>query len=72
MEWLYDCDFVINMAAETHVGNSIIDSDEFLHWHTHFKRFGECRKQEGIFTVSGHYMVDAENSFTCVPNPFLI
>ena len=31
LEWLYDCDFVINMAAETHVGNSIIDSDEFLH-----------------------------------------
>ena len=43
---------------------NVLDSDEFLHWHTHFKRFGECRKQEGIFTVSGHYMVDAENSAT--------
>tara|TARA_R100000458_G_C8274699_1_gene249702 strand:- start:768 stop:1718 length:951 start_codon:yes stop_codon:yes gene_type:complete len=25
-----DCDYVINLAAETHVGNSIIDSDCFL------------------------------------------
>jgi dTDP-glucose 4,6-dehydratase len=28
---LPDCDYVINTAAETHVGNSIIDSDDFLH-----------------------------------------
>tara|TARA_B100000029_G_scaffold311698_1_gene304177 strand:- start:38246 stop:39196 length:951 start_codon:yes stop_codon:yes gene_type:complete len=28
---LPDCDYVINIAAETHVGNSIIDSDDFLH-----------------------------------------
>ena len=27
---LPDCDYVINTAAETHVGNSIIDSKEFL------------------------------------------
>ena len=27
---LYDCDYVINFAAESHVGNSIIDSDEFI------------------------------------------
>ena len=25
---LYDCDYVINFAAESHVGNSIIDSDD--------------------------------------------
>ena len=31
LEWLYDCDYVINTAAETHVGNSIVKSDEFLH-----------------------------------------
>ena len=30
IEWLYDCDYVINTAAETHVGNSIVKSDEFL------------------------------------------
>ena len=27
---LYDCDYVINTAAESHVGNSIINSDEFI------------------------------------------
>lgn len=28
---LFDCDYVINTAAETHVDNSIVCSDEFLH-----------------------------------------
>lgn len=28
---LPDCDYVINIAAETHVGNSIIDSEDFIH-----------------------------------------
>ena len=27
---LYDCDYVVNFAAESHVGNSIINSDEFI------------------------------------------
>lgn len=27
---LYDCDYVINIAAESHVGNSIIDSGNFI------------------------------------------
>lgn len=27
---LYDCDYVINTAAESHVGNSIINSQEFI------------------------------------------
>ncbi len=27
---LYDCDYVINFAAESHVGNSIINSDNFI------------------------------------------
>jgi len=27
---LYDCDYIINTAAESHVGNSIIDSREFI------------------------------------------
>lgn len=30
LEFLYDCDYVINTAAETHVGNSIVKSDEFV------------------------------------------
>jgi dTDP-glucose 4,6-dehydratase len=31
LTFLYDCDYVINTAAETHVGNSIANSDEFVH-----------------------------------------
>ena len=31
LEFLYDCDYVINTAAETHVGNSIVHSDDFIH-----------------------------------------
>ncbi len=31
LEFLYECDYVINTAAETHVGNSIVKSDDFLH-----------------------------------------
>lgn len=30
LKHLYDCDYVINTAAESHVGNSIINSDEFI------------------------------------------
>jgi dTDP-glucose 4,6-dehydratase len=31
LTFLYDCDYIINTAAETHVGNSISDSSEFIH-----------------------------------------
>lgn len=30
LKFLYDCDYVINTAAETHVGNSIVSSTEFI------------------------------------------
>jgi len=30
IEFLYDCDYIINTAAETHVGNSIANSDDFV------------------------------------------
>ena len=30
LKFLYECDYVINTAAETHVGNSIVNSDEFV------------------------------------------
>ena len=30
LEHLYDCDYVINTAAESHVGNSIINSKKFI------------------------------------------
>lgn len=31
LDRLYDCDYVINTAAESHVDNSIEDSDQFVH-----------------------------------------
>jgi dTDP-glucose 4,6-dehydratase len=30
LKFLYECDYVINTAAETHVGNSISNSDDFI------------------------------------------
>ena len=30
LEFLYDCDYIINTAAETHVGNSIVRNDDFV------------------------------------------
>jgi dTDP-glucose 4,6-dehydratase len=30
LKFLYECDYVINTAAETHVGNSIVDSRDFI------------------------------------------
>ena len=30
LDHLYDCDFVVNFAAESHVGNSIVDSSDFI------------------------------------------
>jgi dTDP-glucose 4,6-dehydratase len=31
LQFLYDCDYIINTAAETHVDNSIVSSEEFIH-----------------------------------------
>tara|TARA_R110000751_G_scaffold125111_1_gene226612 strand:+ start:190 stop:1137 length:948 start_codon:yes stop_codon:yes gene_type:complete len=30
IKFLYECDYIINTAAETHVGNSIVKSEDFL------------------------------------------
>ena len=31
LEFLYECDYIINTAAETHVGNSIVKNESFVH-----------------------------------------
>jgi dTDP-glucose 4,6-dehydratase len=31
LKFLHECDYVINTAAETHVGNSIVKSEDFVH-----------------------------------------
>lgn len=35
LKFLYDCDYVINTAAETHVGNSIAKSEDFIDSNIH-------------------------------------
>ena len=30
IDFLYECDYIINTAAETHVGNSIVKSEDFV------------------------------------------
>jgi len=35
LKFLYECDYIINTAAETHVGNSISNSDEFIKSNIH-------------------------------------
>lgn len=31
LDTIYECDYIVNTAAETHVDNSIVSSDEFVH-----------------------------------------
>lgn len=31
LDFLYECDYIINTAAETHVGNSLVKSEDFIH-----------------------------------------
>jgi len=31
IKYIPDCDYIINIAAESHVGNSIIESEDFIH-----------------------------------------
>lgn len=30
LDWLHDCDYIINLAAETHVDNSIVNNSSFI------------------------------------------
>lgn len=49
---LYDCDYVINCAAETHVDNSIVSSDEFLHSNINgVKHLLELIRQKNRFSM---------------------
>jgi dTDP-glucose 4,6-dehydratase len=52
LSFLYDCDYVINTAAETHVDNSIVSSDEFLHSNINgVHHLLELIKQKNKFTM---------------------
>ena len=52
LTFLYDCDYIINTAAESHVDNSIVSSDEFLHSNINgVKHLLELIRQKGLFKM---------------------
>lgn len=63
IEFLYDCDYVINTAAETHVGNSIVKSAAFLKSNVDgvahlLDLIKNCRAESGKFPVLFHFSTD--------------
>lgn len=63
LQFLYDCDYIINTAAETHVGNSISKSDEFVQSnivgvHTLLQLLREHRGETGKKPILLHFSTD--------------
>jgi len=63
LKFLYDCDYVINTAAETHVGNSITNSDDFIHSnvngvHNLLKLIKNYRQENSIIPTLIHFSTD--------------
>jgi dTDP-glucose 4,6-dehydratase len=63
IDFLYDCDYIINMAAETHVGNSITNSDNFIHSningvHHILDLIRNYRQETGIIPTLLHFSTD--------------
>lgn len=63
LKFLYDCDYLINCAAETHVGNSIVDSDDFIHSningvHNLLELLRGYRQENGRTPVLVHFSTD--------------
>jgi dTDP-glucose 4,6-dehydratase len=63
MDFLYDCDYIVNCAAETHVGNSIINSDEFVHSnisgvHNLLELVRNYRQENGMSPTLLHFSTD--------------
>ena len=63
LKFLYDCDYVINTAAETHVGNSIANSDDFVHSningvHNLLELIKNYRAENGKRPVLLHFSTD--------------
>ena len=63
LKFLYDCDYVINTAAETHVGNSISESDDFVRSnidgvHNILKLFKNYRQENTKMPVFLHFSTD--------------
>ena len=63
LTFLYDCDYIINTAAETHVGNSIMSSEEFVHSningvHNILKLIKNYRQETNKTPVLLHFSTD--------------
>jgi dTDP-glucose 4,6-dehydratase len=63
LRFLYDCDYIINTAAETHVGNSIANSDDFVHAningvHKILELMRNYRQESGKVPVLLHFSTD--------------
>jgi dTDP-glucose 4,6-dehydratase len=63
LKFLYDCDYVINTAAETHVGNSIADSDDFIESningvHNLLQLIKNYRQESGNMPTLLHFSTD--------------
>ena len=63
LKFLYDCDYIINTAAETHVGNSIANSDDFVHSningvHTILELMKNYRQESGSMPTLFHFSTD--------------
>lgn len=63
IKFLHECDYVINMAAETHVGNSIVSSDDFVKSningvHHLLELLRSHRQEGGILPILLHFSTD--------------
>jgi dTDP-glucose 4,6-dehydratase len=63
LTFLYDCDYIINTAAETHVGNSIANSDDFVKSnidgvHNLLKLIRNYRQENGKMPIFLHFSTD--------------
>lgn len=63
LKFLYDCDYVINTAAETHVGNSIANSNDFIHSningvHNILELMKNYRQENGSIPILLHFSTD--------------
>lgn len=63
LEFLYDCDYIINTAAETHVGNSIVNNNDFVSSnidgvHHILELLRSCRTETGSPPILLHFSTD--------------
>lgn len=63
LKFLYECDYIINTAAETHVGNSIVSSSEFIKSnidgvHNLLERIRSYRQESAKKPILLHFSTD--------------